>query len=148
MDISQFRNVHQHPETKNGPYLGLRGSKPNCEGTQSTRDHPLFVVSKNRNCPTRPLDPRTSGHLVELEGSLARARWGPTVGPPGSLGRKKSFFPKLFLDHLGCTNKCFEPIPSPWWRFLGHRKGQNALKMGLFGTKNGSKMGQKRILQK
>ena len=32
---------------------------------------------------------------------------GPTVGPPQSPGRKKSFFPKLFLDHLGCSNKCF-----------------------------------------
>ena len=28
-----LRNVHQHPETKNGPYHGLRGSKPNSEGT-------------------------------------------------------------------------------------------------------------------
>ena len=26
-------NVHQHPETKHGPYLGLRGSKTNSEGT-------------------------------------------------------------------------------------------------------------------
>ena len=29
----KLRNVHQHPETKNGPYLGLRGSKTNSEGT-------------------------------------------------------------------------------------------------------------------
>ena len=28
-----LRNVHQHPETQNGPYLGLRGSKMNSEGT-------------------------------------------------------------------------------------------------------------------
>ena len=28
-----LRNVHQHPETKNGPYLGLRGSKTNSGGT-------------------------------------------------------------------------------------------------------------------
>ena len=27
------RNVHQQPETKNGPYLGLRGSKSDSEGT-------------------------------------------------------------------------------------------------------------------
>ena len=27
------RNVHQHPETKHGPYLGLHGSKSNSEGT-------------------------------------------------------------------------------------------------------------------
>ena len=67
----------------------------------------FFVVSKPQNRPTRRLDPRTSGHLVELEGSPARAQLGPTAGPPGSLGRKKSFFPKLFPDHLGCSNKCF-----------------------------------------
>ena len=29
----KLRNVQQHPETKNGPYLGLRGSKTNSEGT-------------------------------------------------------------------------------------------------------------------
>ena len=29
----KVRNVHQHLETKNGPYLGLRGSKTNSEGT-------------------------------------------------------------------------------------------------------------------
>ena len=29
----KLRDVHQHPETKNGPYLGLRGSKTNFEGT-------------------------------------------------------------------------------------------------------------------
>ena len=29
----KLRNVHQHPETKNGPHLGLRGSKTNSEGT-------------------------------------------------------------------------------------------------------------------
>ena len=28
-----LRNVHQPPETKNGPYLRLRGSKTNSEGT-------------------------------------------------------------------------------------------------------------------
>ena len=27
------RNVHQHRETKKGPYLGLRGSKTNFQGT-------------------------------------------------------------------------------------------------------------------
>ena len=102
-----LRNVHQHPETKHGPYLGLRGSKSDSEGTYSTRNPPLFVVSKPQNRPTRRLDPRTSGHLVEPEGSPARGRRGPTVGPPGSPGRKKSFFPKLFPDHLGCSNKCF-----------------------------------------
>ena len=114
----------------------------------TTRNPPLFVVSTPRNGPTRRVDPRTSGHLVQSEGSPARARWGPTVGPSGSPGRKKSFFPKLFPDHLGCSNTCFWPVLSPWWRVLGHGKSQNALKMGRFGTNNGSKMGQKRVFPK
>ena len=31
---------------------------------------------------------------------------------------------------------------------MGHGKSQNALKMGHFGTKNGSKMGEKRVFPK
>ena len=109
---------------------------------------PTFCGFRPSELPNEPRDPRTSGHLVEPEGSPAGARLGPTVGPPGSPGRKKRFFPKLFLDHLGCTNNCFEDVLSPWWRVLGDGKSQNALKMGLFGTKNGSKMGQKHVFSK
>ena len=42
-------------------------------------------------------------------------------------------------------NKCSWTVLSSWWPFLALRKSQNALKMGCFATKNGSKMGQKRI---
>ena len=38
--------VSNTAKTKNGPYLGLRGSKPSSEGTYSTRNPPHFVVSK------------------------------------------------------------------------------------------------------
>ena len=31
--LAHFESVHQHPETENGPYLGLCGSKTNSEGT-------------------------------------------------------------------------------------------------------------------
>ena len=47
------------PETKNRPYLGLHGSKCDSEGTYSTRNPPLFVVSTPQNCPTGRLDPNT-----------------------------------------------------------------------------------------
>ena len=138
-----LRNVHQPPKPKQGLYLGLRGSKYDSEGTQSTRNPPLFVVSKPQNGPTRCLDPRTSAHLVEPQGSPARARRGPTVCPGRFPGRKKSFFPKLSLDHLGCSNKCFQPVLSPWWHIFALRKSQNALKMGRFKTKNAKKNGSK-----
>ena len=113
--------VSNMPQTKHGPYLGLRGSKPNFEGTYSTRNPPLFVVSKPQNRPTSHLDPRTSGHLVEPEGSPARARLGPTVGPPWSPGRKKSFFSKVDPRPLGMLKQVFldrfEPLVArfgPW----------------------------------
>ena len=86
-DCAQF--VSNSLKTENGSYLGLRGSNPNSEGTYFTRSPPLFVVSNPQNHPTRRLDPRTCGHLVQPEGSAARARWGPTVGPRG---KKNHFF--------------------------------------------------------
>ena len=48
------------------------------------------------------------------------------------------------------TKSAFSPftVLSLWWPILVLRKSQNALKMGCFGTKNGSKMGQKRIFPK
>ena len=76
----------------------------------------------------------------------AQTGQGPTWVHQGPRGKKDSIFPKLFLDHLGCSNKCFWPDLSRWWPGLALRKCQNALKMGLEnGTKNWSKMGQKRF---
>ena len=101
------------------------------------------MVSKPQNRPTRRLDPRTSGHLVQPEGRLAHAQWGPAVGPPGSPGRKKSFFPKLFLDHLGCSNKCFFGRFEPVVARFGPWKIPKCLENGPFWdqkwVKNGSK---------
>ena len=84
--------VSNKPETKNGPYLGLRGSNSEFRGHLVHLQPPTFCGFQAQNHPTSHLDPRTSGHLVEPEGSPARARLGPTVGPPGSPGRKKDFF--------------------------------------------------------
>ena len=82
--------------------------------------------------------------------SLGAARGQPSrriVGANGGSTRvpraQKRFVSKLFLDHLGCSNKCVWPVLSLWWRVLGHGKSQNALKMRRFETNNGSKMGQK-----
>ena len=101
------------------------------------------MVSKPQNHPTRGVDSRTSGHVVQPEGSPARTRWGPTVGPPGSPGRKKFFFPKFFLDHFVCSNNCFWAILSrfksggalpklrilcPKTAFFGPKRPQNPIK--------------------
>ena len=49
---------------------------------------------------------------------------------------------------FGCTNKWNEPILSPLQAILAPIKSQNALKMGCFATKNGSKMDQKCVFPK
>ena len=67
------------------------------------------------------------------------------MGQQGSPGAKKLFFSKMTLDHMECQNKC---VLSPWWPVLALLKSQIALKMGSFGTKNGSKMGQKTVFSK
>ena len=137
-----MRNVHQHPETKHGPYLGLSGSKSDFEGTQSTRRPPLFVVSTPRNHPTRRLDPCTSGHLVQPEGSPARARRGPTVGPPGAPGRKK-IFSKVVSRPLGMLQHVFLGRFEPVVARFGPWKIPKCLENGPFQdqkwVKNGSK---------
>ena len=143
----KLRNVHQHPETKNGPYLGLRGSNriPRAPSPPAT---PTFYRLHPSESPNETRRPPYQWSLGAAGGPASPRTVGPTVGPPGSPGRKKSFFPKLLLDHLGCSDKCFWAILSPWWPVLGHGKSQNALKMGHFGTNNGSKMGQKRVFPK
>ena len=66
-------------------------------------------------------------------------------GPPGA---KKSLFAKMIPDHMECQNKCFWRVLSSWLPVLALPNSQNALKIGDFGTKNGSKMGQKCVFQK
>ena len=122
--------VSNRPKTKNGPNIGLRGSKPHSEGTYSTRNPPRFVVSKRQSQPMRGLDPRTSGHLVEPEGSPARARWWPTVGPARFPGRKKGFLSKLFPDHLGHSKKLFWLVSEPVVTHFGPWKIPNLLENG------------------
>ena len=90
-------------------------------------------------------------------GKLQAQTGGCPNGSTGSNRGKKLTFLKndprpcvmlkqVFLD-------CFEldltwTVLSLWWPIWVLQKSQNALKMGCVGTKNGSKMGQKRIFPK
>ena len=67
-------------------------------------------------------------------------------GPPGA--KKIDFFLEMIPDHMECQNKCFCRVSSSWWPVLALLKSQNALTIGCFGTKNGSKMGQKCVFPK
>ena len=96
-----------------------------------------------RNGPTRRVDPRTSGHLVQSEGSPARARRGPTVGPPGSPGVKKMIFSKVVPRPLGMLEQVFLGRCEPVVVRFGPWKIPKCLENGPFWdqrcVKNGSK---------
>ena len=65
------------------------------------------------------------------------------MGQQGPLGAKRWLFPKMTPYHMECQNKCFGRVLSSRRPVLALLKSQNALTMGCFATKNGSKMGQK-----
>ena len=76
-----------------------------------------------------------------------------TVGATGGSTRvpkakKNHFFQSSSWTTGDAQTTLFGPFLSPSWRVLGHGKFPNALKMGRFGTNNGSKMGQKRVFRK
>ena len=55
---------------------------------------------------------------------------------------------RVHLIHMQPTFGGFWRILSSWWPVLALLKSQNALKLGCFATKNGSKMGQKCVFPK
>ena len=73
-----------------------------------------------------------------------RANGGSTKVP----GAKKIIFSTVVPRPLGMLKQVFLARFELWGRVLGHGQSQNALKIGRFGTKNGSKMGQKRVVPK
>ena len=74
----------------------------------------------------------------------AGANGGPTRVP----GAKKNIFSKVVPRPLGMLKRVFLAHLEPEFMRFGPRKIPNALKMGRFKTKNGSKMRQKRVFPK
>ena len=61
---------------------------------------------------------------------------------------KKIIFSKVVPRPLGMLKQVFLGHVEPVVGVLCHGKSQNALKMGRFGTNNGSEMDQKRVFPK
>ena len=135
----------RQPQTKNRPYLGLHGSKPNLECTLSTRNHPLLAVSTPQNYLNRRLGPVGCGKLQEGVAQRGGCQNGSTRS---TWCKKQRLFSKMILNHMECQKKCFWRVLSLWWPILALLRSQNALKMGCVGTKKGSKMSQKWVFLK
>ena len=108
---------------------------------------PTFCGFHPSNLPKRTPRPQYLGPLCCGKLQAQAQTGGCPNGSTGSSRGKKMTFLKndprpcatlkqVFLD-------CFELVVA----HFGPPKSQNALKMGCLGTKNGSKMGQKRVFQ-
>ena len=98
-----------------------------------------------QNCPTRHLDPRTSGHLVRPEGRPAHAQWGPTVGPPRSPGRKKNNFSKVVPRPLWMLKQVFLGRFEPVVARFGPWKIPKCLENGPFWARGGGAAGARSL---
>ena len=135
------------PETKNGPYLGLRGSNQ-FRGHLVHPQPPTFCGFQASEWPIEPPRPPYQWSL----GRAGRQRCPRTAGAKGrstkNPGAKKMIFSKIVPRPLGMLKQvvlaCFEPVVArfgPW-------KIPKCLENGPFWDQNGSKMGQKRIFPK
>ena len=68
---------------------------------------PTFCGFQASESPNETPRPRNQWSLGGAGGQPGLCTVGANGGSTGVSGAKKRFFPKLFLDHLGCSNKCF-----------------------------------------
>ena len=92
--------VSKRPKTTNGPYLGLRGHLVHPQP-------PRFCGFQASESPNETPRPPYQWSLGAARGQPSRRIVGANGASTGVPGAKKRFFSKLFLDHLGCSNKCF-----------------------------------------
>ena len=132
------------PKPRTGRILGYVAQNPIPRATSPPATPPLFVVSTPQTRPTSHLDPRTSGHLVEPEGSIAHAHAvGANGGSTRVPGAKKIIFFKVVPRPLGMLKQVFLARFEPVVARYGPWKIPKCLENGPFWdqkwVKNGSK---------
>ena len=135
---------YTQPQTKNKPYIGLRGSKPGSKGTRSTHSPPppLFLVSTLRKRPNGRLDHQTGAHERAASYVSNPNKWVPELVNWFHREEKKDAFQKLAHTMWAAKTNSFTPFCRRW-PALALQKTQNALKMRQIATKNSLNMGPK-----
>ena len=100
---------------------------------------PTFMVSKPHSRPTRHVDPRTSGHLVQ-PGPASPRTMGANGGSTRVPRAKKNIFSKVVSTPLGMLRKVFLGRVEPVVARFGPWKIPKCLENGPFWDE---KMGQK-----
>ena len=95
------------PKPSTGRILGYVAQNPILRAPSPPATPHFLVVSKPQNHPTRRLVPPYLWSLGAAGGQPGPRTAGANGRSTGVPGAKKRIFSKLFLDHLGCSNKCF-----------------------------------------
>ena len=135
------------PKPRTGRILGYVAQKriPRAPGPPATPHFCGFQASESPNETRRP---PYQWSLGAAGGPASPRTVGANVGSTRVPGSTKIIFSKVVPRPLGMLKQVFLGRFEPVVARLGHGKSQNALKMGRFGTNNGSKMGQKRVFPK
>ena len=109
---------------------------------------PTFYGFQASESPNETRRPPYQGSLGAAGGPASPRTVGANGGSTRVPGAKKIIFSKVVPRPLGMLKQVFLGHFEPVAARFGPWKSQNALKMGRFGTNNGSKMGQKRVFPK
>ena len=116
-----LRNVHQHPQTKHGPYLGLRGSKSEFRGHLVHPQPPTFCGFQASISPNETPRPPYRRSLGGAGGQHSPHTVGANGGSTRVPGAKQMIFFKVVPRPLGMLKQAFlgrfEPVVArfgPW----------------------------------
>ena len=110
----KLRNVHQHPETKNGPYLGLRGSKNEYRGHLVHPQPTTFYGFQASESPNETRRPPYQWSVSAAGGPASPHTVGANGGSTRVPRAKKMIFSKVVPRPLGILEQVFlgrfEPV--------------------------------------
>ena len=109
---------------------------------------PTFYGFHPSESPNETHRPPYQWSLGAPGGPVSPCTVGANGGSTRVPGAEKMIFSEVVPRPLGMLKQVFLGRFDPVATGLAHGKSKNALKMGHFGTKNGSKMGQKGVFPK
>ena len=103
--------VSNTAKTKNGPYLGLRGSKPSSVGSYSTRNPPTFCGFQASESPNETPTPWCQWSLRVAGGQhTPRTVWGQRWVLWGPRGEQNHFFQRCSSTTWDARTRFFSPF--------------------------------------
>ena len=135
--------VSNGPETRNGPYLGLRGSNSNYRGHLVHPQPPTFCAFQASDSTNETPRPPYQWSLGAAGGQPGPRTFGANGGSTRVPGAKKNIFSKVVPRPLGMLKQVFLAGFEPVMTRFGPRKIPKCLENGPFWDQKWAKNGSK-----